>query len=420
MITRMTMGLVAGLAVATVVTAKDFTLHSFKRIQLSDKFYCEGIYYGDFNHDGKMDVVAGPFWYEGPDFAKRHEYRPVQSYDPKGYSDNFLTFAYDFNQDGWIDILRYDTPGQPAYWYENPHNSNGMWTARLAFAVVDNESPDFGDLNDDGRPEVICNSGGFFGYAQPDWSHPTNVWQFKAISPKGTWHKYTHGLGFGDINGDHRTDFVEIGGWWEQPPASTTASPWILHPDNFGEGGAQMLVYDFNGDGLNDILTCLQPHQYGLAWFQQTRENNQIKFKKHAFMGKQIEDNPYGLKITQLHAFALVDMDGDGVQDFVTGKRWWAHPPPTDPESDAPSVLYWFRTVRSADRQEVDFVPYLIDADSGVGTQVVAADVNGDKLPDVLVGNKKGIFVFLHETKNVSQAEWDQAQPKRREAAANK
>ena len=37
------------------------------------------------------------------------------------YSDNFLTYVYDFNGDGWADIIVYDTPGADAYWYENPH-----------------------------------------------------------------------------------------------------------------------------------------------------------------------------------------------------------------------------------------------------------------------------------------------------------
>jgi hypothetical protein len=47
-----------------------------------------------------------------------------------------------------------------------------------------------------------------------------------------------------------------------------------------------------------------------------------------------------------------------------------------------------------------------------VGTQVVAADINGDKLPDVLVGNKKGTFIFLQQTRPATRAEWQAAQPK--------
>ena len=67
---------------------------------------------------------------------------------------------------------------------------------------------------------------------------------------------------------------------------------------------------------------------------------------------------------------------------------------------------------RGASSQIVDFIPYLIDDNSGVGTQVVAGDVNGDGLADIVVGNKKGTFVHLHEKKTVSREEWEKAQPK--------
>jgi hypothetical protein len=44
--------------------------------------------------------------------------------------------------------------------------------------------------------------------------------------------------------------------------------------------------------------------------------------------------------------------------------------------------------------------------------QVVASDLNGDGLPDIVVGNKNGTFVHLHEKKPVSREEWERAQPK--------
>ena len=37
------------------------------------------------------------------------------------------------------------------------------------------------------------------------------------------------------------------------------------------------------------------------------------------------------------------------------------------------------------------------DSQSGVGTQIVAGDINGDKKPDVVVGNKVGAFVLLRK-----------------------
>src|SRR5207248_9171310 len=101
------------LCTASFASARDYVLHSFKKTQLSDKFWCEGANFGDFNHDGKVDIVAGPYWYEGPDFQKRHEIYPAtQSFVRKKsegaeekiagfegalgvenkYSDNFFAF----------------------------------------------------------------------------------------------------------------------------------------------------------------------------------------------------------------------------------------------------------------------------------------------------------------------------------------
>ena len=93
---------------------------TFKKLQLTDKFYCEGAYYADFNKDGHLDVVSGPYWYEGPDFQKKHEIYPPKAFDPKAYSDVFITFTGDFNGDGWPDVLYLPFPGAEAYWYENP------------------------------------------------------------------------------------------------------------------------------------------------------------------------------------------------------------------------------------------------------------------------------------------------------------
>jgi hypothetical protein len=261
----------------------------------------------------------------------------------------------------------------------------------------------FGDIDGDGKPDIICNSGGYLGFSSADWKNPTQLWKWHSISPKGAWHKYTHGVGFGDLNGDGKIDFLEQNGWWEHPASMAGDPVWKLHSYPFAPGagtagGAQMLVYDFNNDGYNDVLTTLNPHGYGIAWYEQIRDDGKITFKQHLIVGSKPEQNKYGIKFSQPHSFDLVDLDNDGIKDFVTGKRFWAHGPSGDEEPNAPAVLYCFKTVRNADKT-VEFIPYLVDNDSGVGTQVAAADLNKDKLPDIIVGNKKGIFVFIRQNK---------------------
>jgi hypothetical protein len=372
------------------------SMPSFRKLPLSDRFYAEGAYYGDFNRDGKMDIVAGPFWFEGPDFQKKHEIRPPKEFDPKDYSDNFLTFTGDFNGDGWTDVLYIGYPGAPAYWYENPAGKAGPWRKHLAYANVGNESPCWGDINGDGRPELVFNNDGYLGYATFDPSRPDQPWTFHAISGQDArYQKYTHGVGFGDINGDGRIDIVEAVGWWEQPADANKAQTWKFHPYRFAEAAAQILVTDVDGDGLADVITAWHCHHYGLVWYKQVKgPERQIVWQQHVILSPTPDLNSKDLRISQMHALELVDMNGDGVKDVVTGKRFWAHGPKGDKEPDAPAVVYWFECRRDG-RGGVLFVPHLIDDDSGVGTQVTATDLNGDGIPDVIVANKKGIFVHL-------------------------
>ncbi len=382
---------------------------TFKKTKLTDQFLSEGAAVGDFNHDGKKDIVAGWQWFAGPDFKTAHEFNPppAKPYDgAKSYSDYFLTYVYDFNGDGWDDILVYSWPGKEAAWYENPKGGSGHWTKHTMLAEADNESPTIGDMNGDGKPELICHTGGRFGFAEADWSHPDQPWKFVPISPedKKNIFRYTHGYGFGDINGDGKPDILEKNGWWEQPKDYHTGELWKFHKAPFVQtpeamrGGAHMLVYDVNGDGLNDVITSWEAHGYGLAWYEQVRTGGEISFKEHVLVNTKPEDNKYGVKFSQIHALALADINGDGVMDFVTGKRFWAHGPTKDAEPGAPAVLYWFELKRGKNHT-AEFIPHQIDDDSGVGTEITVADLNGDGKLDVISSNKKGLSIFIQQKK---------------------
>lgn len=430
---------VLGLMVGFLVTgpglrveAAEHRLHSFKRQQLSDQFWCEGASFADFNQDGVNDVVSGPWWYEGPGWTNRHEiYAPEATFKLKlgpmttvtvpgyegalgvanTYSDNFFAFPRDFNADGWMDVLIIGFPGKQTQWFENPKGADRHWVRHVVFDQTDNESPTFADLTGDGKPELVCITKGAYGYATPDPTDPARRWVWHPISPQKGYGNFTHGMGLGDVNGDGRTDLLEKDGWWEQPASLEGDPVWKFHPGPFGLGGSQMWAYDVNGDGLNDIITALTAHAYGLAWYEQKREGAESRWVEHILMNKEPGENRYGVKFSELHALELVDMDGDGLKDIVTGKRFWSHGRMGDPDRNQAAVSYWFRLVRGA-AGAVDFVPYRIDDASGVGTQLVVGDINKDGLPDLVVGNKKGTFVLTHEAKVVTQEEWEKAQPK--------
>ena len=378
---------------------------TFKKFTLTEEFVAEGAHFADFDHDGNADVCAGPYIWKGPDFKTRVEYTaPAEKpYDPaKGYSDYFLTFTHDFNGDGWSDILVFSWPGKETWVFENPKNAAGPWKKHVVFNGTDNESPALHDMNKDGKPELIFHALGRLGYAQVNWENPFGEARYRPITPytpenAKKYFKYTHGYGAGDVNGDGRPDLLTKEGWFEQPADTREDHDWVFHAGPFGpagaRGGSNMLVTDVNGDGRNDVVTSYDAHGYGFGWFEQKPDGT---FLEHRLMGATEEESPHKVKFSQLHAMALADVDGDGLLDVVTGKRRWAHGPSKDEEPNADPVLYWFQLKRDG-KGGAELVPHLIDGDSGVGTQVTPGDLNKDGKTDIVVGNKKGVFVFLQQ-----------------------
>lgn len=375
---------------------------NFLKTRLNAEFYSEGINYGDLDRDGKRDIIAGPYWYPGPDYSEKRAFRQPRAtpFDIAGDSDCYSIFAYDLNQDGWLDILSSRLAGGAEdVWYENPKGATGYWTEHVVYSAVDDESATLADIDADGKPELVTLSNGYGGWAQPDWANSNQPWTFRKVTVNGNWPRYTHGLGVGDINGDGRADLILAEGWWEQP-ASAATLPWVSHPATFwgqelaGEsyGGAQMFAYDVDGDGDNDVVTSLQAHGWGLAWFEQTGAG----FVKHMLMNTRAEEAQYGAAFAQPHALELADLDGDGLKDIVTGKRKGAHGNGLGAELDAPAVLYWFRLIREPG-QPPRYEPHLLDSEAGVGTQVVVADVNDDGLPDILTAARAGAFLFRNQ-----------------------
>ncbi len=360
---------------------------SFSKHRIHDAFIAEGVAVADVDKDGDKDILAGFHWFEAPDW-QIHDIQPPQSFDYKtAYSSTFVNFTMDVNEDGWPDLIRIDTPGEGVYWYENPKGEAKHWPTHFIDSSACNEAPMLVDLDQDGRKDLVFaheDTGTMIWFRSPKVGR-NSEWEVIPISKEkalGT-NRYAHGLGFGDVNSDGRPDIIIRQGWWEAP-SDPTEVPWDFHEVSLGEACSQMYTVDFDKDGDQDIISA-SAHQYGIWWHEQVKEKGNNTFKRHLI------DSTF----SQSHGAALADINGDGLPDFITGKRFFAHNG-KDPGGKDAAVLYWFELQREPDGSP-NWVPHLIDSDSGVGLQVLVEDLNGDGRLDIISSNKKGVQFFLQE-----------------------
>ncbi|HUE73340.1 MAG TPA: PVC-type heme-binding CxxCH protein, partial [Pirellulaceae bacterium] len=338
---------------------------TFKKTVLEDlngSFRSEGVGYGDFNNDGRLDIAAGSVWFEAPPPSpqplapspwKRHNIlaEPKQ-FLKTVYSDTFMNWAEDVDGDGRQDLIVVDFPGKPTWWFKNPGPEGGEWARNMIVKVTNNESPQYLDVDKDGKRELVFGDGTErLCLARPS-ENPLVEWRTQRISQPGEVkiQAFYHGLGIGDINVDGRDDLLVPHGWWEAPAGEHAghSEPWPFHQAPFGEAQAQMYVYDFDGDGDNDVLGS-SAHRRGIWWYEQLPEN---QWKTH-----EIDDS-----IAQTHALILTDINGDGLPDFVTGKRYYAHNG-RDPGEDEPALIAWYELSRTDGKPE--WTQHIIDRDSG-------------------------------------------------------
>jgi Domain of Unknown Function (DUF1080)/FG-GAP-like repeat len=354
----------------------------------------------DFNHDGKLDLVCGGLIFYGPDFTTSREMYATRTFNPSTEYSTWVQHAEDFTGDGWTDIVATHL-GVGAELYVNPGNESRRWKRYKILPTMQSEDSLVADVDGDGKPELIYIADGYMRYAKPDPANPTAPWIVHTISEKGPWQ--AHGIGVGDINGDKRLDIIGADGWWEQPPSGSGDQLWKYHPEEFGRwgrivpGGATMAVYDVNGDGLNDVVTALEAHGFGLAWFEQKRAaNGDISFVRHMIMDDYQTENAGGVTFAELHGAGVADVDGDGIPDFIVGKRQFSHLDDLlDPDPYGPPFLYWYKTVRDPKAPGgARLVPHLVHNSSGAGDNVLPVDLNGDGIMDIVTATKRGLYIF--------------------------
>jgi hypothetical protein len=260
---------------------------------------------GDINGDGHLDVVIGSqaavadglVWYAYPEWVRYSIADGDYSTDGK---------VADLDGDGDADIVISSAAAPLILWYENrgdPTKKENWVEHLLGFGFAHDLV--VGDLNGDGRPEVIIkhiNEGPLAWFQIP--ADPTQPWIISEID-----FFYGEGLDLGDVDGDGDLDITCSHFWYEN-----------LH----GDGGAwqkqdispswgpdtRTIIADLNADGKNDIVLTRSESRGRLAWFENP------SWTEHAVASSSF----YGT-----HSLEVADFDNDGALDIFLAEihRSW-------------------------------------------------------------------------------------------------
>ncbi len=360
------------------VTAQGIGSLAFEKQKISDSAY-ESACAADLNNDGKLDIVSGEYWFEGPSFKKKH--KMCELIMEREYYDDFGVYPMDVDGDGYTDIVSGGWFGLTLTWRQNPRGKPVMWKVHKIEEVGHIERPCFWDVDGDGHVEVIPNLPRgpliVFKLIRDTEGKGTGVFKRYEISAE----VQGHGLGFGDINGDGRNDFILVKGWFEAP-AKVFEQAWAWHPDfSVGHASVPIIVHDISGDGKNDLIVGMG-HDYGLAWWEQGLVR---RWSKHDIDTAN----------SQYHEMRLADLDKDGHLDLVTGKRYRAHNG-KDPGSGDPVGLYYYTLLDGRPRGfTIDHGP--AGQASGAGIYMWIADVDENGWDDIVAPGKEGLYLFRNQ-----------------------
>lgn len=329
----------------------------------------------DIDLDGDADVLCGGWWYENPGW-KRHFVREVEVIN--GRPDGYSHLPIDMDGDGDEDFVNVNYRSRSIYWIERPDDLGQAWPKHIVALPGSMENGWLADVDGDGIDDLVTNGAKFAAW-----------WRGMVVNESPRRIKFEqhdmlpqlagHGIGYGDVNGDGRGDFIGIRGWAEAPE-DRLGGEWAWHEDFFLEERASVpvIVADVDDDGDSDLVWS-SAHDYGVFWLEQNEEG----WKRHEI------DKSW----SQGHTPHWVDLDGDGRNEFVCGKRYYAHEG-KDPGADDPLVVYSYQF----DPEEKKWERRTISEGGkvGWGLSPAIADVDGDGDLDLVCPGRSGLHLLVN------------------------
>lgn len=326
----------------------------------------------DVDHDGDLDIVAGGYWYEAPEWT-RHFVRDVENIN--GRYDDYSSQPQDVNGDGWTDLISVNYRSRSIYWVRHPGDLSREWSRHIIDTPGRSETGRLFDIDADGDLDILPN-----GTDYAAW------YEFSLAGDEPQWERHDlpmelagHGIGFGDMNGDGRRDIIGCRGWAEAPE-DRSGGEWIWRPEfDLGQGvSIPILVADPEGDGDADLIAA-HGHDFGLFWVEQsTGDDGRRDWTRHS-----IDDS-----WSCAHALLWADIDGDERDDLIAGKRYLGHDG-RDPGETDPLCIYWYGydpATSSWQRHEIHYGGIV-----GMDLDPKAVDLDGDGDIDLVAPARCGL-----------------------------
>jgi len=311
---------------------------------------CRGIVQADANGDGLTDIICA---YDTDKSNASARYTYVQLSTGNGYTNWQLWYSdgksntwldlsncssiqpADFNADGLTDLVCFLGNNTATYvQLAQPNNSYSSWQQWNTGSANDCSAPEIGDVNGDGRSDIICPS-----------SRSDSKTDMKVLVSTGTslgaWQTWASSstvvksqcrdFHSGDANGDGLTDMICA----YDTSASRNSGParayvWLSTGAAFSEqrwdsGGnseelqncSKQIAADVNGDGLTDLV-CPYTWSSTSKWYMKVQLSTGNGYQPWTSW----TDFPKSsFNINNCNRLIPADVDGDGKQDLVCPYR---------------------------------------------------------------------------------------------------